>query len=286
MAADPIRNPAAEAGASQPMRDISTPPVAPVEPPHPRRPRDDEPFEAASDVRPLLAVHGGLLTVQRLGTVAYEPTWELQDELANQRHERRIGDQLLLLEHFPVYTLGRGGDPANLLATPERLRRLGAEFIRIDRGGDVTYHGPGQLVAYPIVELRDPLDLRRYVRALEAAIVATVARFGVEAGRVDGLTGVWVSGERKLAAIGVRVRRGVTTHGLALNVNTDLRWFSEMIPCGIPDKEVTSLQRELGRPVEMEAVEEALTEELAGQFGLRVSAGRPGVIGPAGVREQ
>jgi lipoyl(octanoyl) transferase len=286
MAADPMPNLTAEARASQPMRDISTPPLAPVEPPRPRRPRDDEPFEAASDVRPLLAAHGGLLTVQRLGTVAYEPTWELQDELASQRRERRIGDQLLLLEHFPVYTLGRGGDPANLLATPERLRRLGAEFIRIDRGGDVTYHGPGQLVAYPIVELRDPLDLRRYVRALEAAIVATVARFGVDAGRVDGLTGVWVSGERKLAAIGVRVRRGVTTHGLALNVNTDLRWFSEMIPCGIPGKEVTSLQRELGRPVEMEAVEEALTEELASQFGLRVSAGRPGVIGPAGVREQ
>jgi lipoyl(octanoyl) transferase len=286
MAADPIRNPAAEAGASQAMRDISAPPLAPVEPPRPRRPRDDEPFEAASDVRPLLAAHGGLLTVQRLGTVAYEPTWELQDELASQRRERRIGDQLLLLEHFPVYTLGRGGDPANLLATPERLRRLGAEFIRIDRGGDVTYHGPGQLVAYPIVELRDPLDLRRYVRALEAAIVTTVARFGVEAGRVDGLTGTWVSGERKLAAIGVRVRRGVTTHGLALNVNTDLRWFSEMIPCGIPDKEVTSLQRELGGPVEMEAVEEVLTEELASQFGLQVSAGRPGVLGPAGVREQ
>jgi len=286
MAADPIRAPEAEAGASSPMRDISAAPIAPIEQPRLRRPQHNEPFEAASDARPLLVAHGGLLTVERLGTVAYEPTWELQDELANQRRERRIGDRLLLLEHFPVYTLGRGGDPANLLATPERLRSMGAEFIRIDRGGDITYHGPGQLVAYPIVELRDPLDLRRYVRALEAAIIASVARFGVEAGRVDGLTGVWVDGRRKLAAIGVRVRRGVTTHGLALNVNTDLRWFAEMIPCGIADKEVTSLQRELGRRIEMEAVEEALAEELAAQFGLSLSASRPGILGPAGTTEQ
>jgi lipoyl(octanoyl) transferase len=268
------------------MRDISAAPIAPAEQPRLRRPQHNEPFEAASDARPLLVAHGGLLTVERLGQVAYEPTWELQDELANQRRERQIGDRLLLLEHFPVYTLGRGGNPANLLATPERLRSMGAEFVRIDRGGDITYHGPGQLVAYPIVELRDPLDPRRYVRALEAAIIASVARFGVDADRVDGLTGVWVAGDRKLAAIGVRVRRGVTTHGLALNVNTDLRWFAEMIPCGIADKEVTSLQRELGHPIEMEAVEQALAEALAAQFGLRLSAGRPGILGPAGTSEQ
>jgi lipoyl(octanoyl) transferase len=234
----------------------------------------------------VLAAHGGVLTVERLGTVAYEPTWQLQDELAAQRRERRIGDRLLLLEHFPVYTLGRGGDPANLLAGPARLRELGAEFVRIDRGGDITFHGPGQLVAYPIVELRDPLDLRRYVRTLEAAVIATAAAFGVEGGRLDGATGVWVEGRRKLAAIGVRVRRGVTTHGLALNVNTDLRWFAEMIPCGIPDKEVTSLSAELGRPVAMEEVEERLSAELAGHFGLRLGAGLEGVVGPAGVREQ
>jgi lipoate-protein ligase B len=104
------------------------------------------------------------------GTVAYRPTWELQDELAEQRRGRRIGDRLLLLEHFPVYTIGRAGDESNLLATPERLRELGTELVRIDRGGDITFHGPGQIVAYPIVELRDPLDLRRYVRTLEAAI--------------------------------------------------------------------------------------------------------------------
>ena len=189
----------------------------------------------------MLAAHGGLLTVDHLGTVPYRPTWELQDELADQRRGRRIGDRLLLLEHFPVYTIGRGGDAANMLATPERLRQIGTELIRIDRGGDITFHGPGQLVAYPIVELRDPLDLRRYVRILEAAVIGAAATFGVDAAHLDGLPGIWVDGERKLAAIGVRVKRGVTTHGLALNVNTELRWFDEMIPCGIPDKEVTSL---------------------------------------------
>ena len=268
------------------MRDISLPPAMSAAPAPLRRPRRDEPFLPASDARPLLLAHGGLLTVERLGTVAYQPTWELQDELAEQRRGRRIGDRLLLLEHFPVYTIGRGGDEANLLASPERLRQLGAELVKIDRGGDITFHGPGQLVAYPIVELREPLDLRRYVRALEAALIATAARFGVEAGRVEGLVGVWVEEHRKLAAIGVRVRRGVTTHGLALNVNADLRWFDEMIPCGIRDKEVTSLARELGRPVEMEAVEEALAEELARAFGLRLSSGLPGVVGPAGASEQ
>jgi lipoyl(octanoyl) transferase len=267
------------------MRDITRAPGS-TEAPLPARPRRDAPFERASDERPLLAAHGGVLSVDRLGTVAYQPTWELQDELAQQRRERRIGDRLLLLEHFPVYTIGRGGDEANLLASRDRLRELGAEFVRVDRGGDITFHGPGQLVAYPIVELRDPLDLRRYVRTLEAAIVTTAHRFGVSANRVDGLTGVWVEGHRKLAAIGVRVKRGVTTHGLALNVNTDLRWFSEMVPCGIPDKDVTSLARELGHPVEMEAVEATLADELARHLGLRLAEGLPGVVGPAGVAEQ
>jgi lipoyl(octanoyl) transferase len=271
--------------AKTPFRDISAP-QAHAAPERPRRPGRDVPYRPASDDHPLLAAHGGVLTVERLGTVAYGPTWELQDELAEQRRGRRIGDRLLLLEHFPVYTIGRGGDEANLLASPRRLRELGAEFVRIDRGGDITFHGPGQLVAYPIVELRDHLDLRRYVRSLEAAIIAAAGELGVEAGRHDGHTGVWVDGRRKLAAIGVRVKRGVTTHGLALNVNTELRWFAEMIPCGIPDKEVTSLGAELGRPVPMEAAEDALARAIAGHFGLRLAEGMPGVVGPAGVSEQ
>ena len=268
------------------MRDISAAPAATAEARRLRRPAADAAFRPASDEHPLLATHGGLLSVERLGTVAYEPTWQLQDELAAQRRDRRIGDRLLLLEHFPVYTLGRGGDASNLIASPARLRELGAEFVRIDRGGDITFHGPGQLVAYPIVELRDPLDLRRYVRSLQAAIIETAGAFGVEAHAEDGLIGVWVEGRRKLAAIGVRVKRGVTTHGLALNVNTDLRWFGEMIPCGIADREVTSLAAELGHPVDMAAVEDTLADALATAFGLTVAGGRSGPIGPGGSTEQ
>ena len=270
--------------AESPFRDISTP--DPATPTTPQRPDPAAPFRPASDEHPLLLGHGGVLTVDRLGTVAYQPTWELQDELAEQRRGRRIGDRLLLLEHFPVYTLGRGGDESNLLATPERLREIGAELVRVDRGGDITFHGPGQIVAYPIVELKDPLDLRRYVRTLEAAVIDTAARFGVESGHLKGHPGIWVDGERKLAAIGVRVKRGVTTPGLALNVNTDLRWVDEMVPGGIHDKGVTSLARELGHPVPMDEVEDELARQLARHLGLRLADGAAGVIGPGGGREQ
>ena len=267
-----------------PFRDISSP--SDQRPSRPARPDRQAPHRPAADEYPLLVAHGGILTVEHLGTVAYRPAWELQDELADQRRGRRIGDRLLLLEHFPVYTIGRGGDPSNMLASAERLHELKTELIRIDRGGDITYHGPGQLVAYPIVELKDPLDLRRYVRILEASIIATAAAFGVRSDRLDGYPGIWVDGQRKLAAIGVRVKRGVTTHGLALNVNTDLRWFDEMIPCGIPGKGVTSLARELGAPQPMDRVADELARQLAAGFGLRPSEGADGVIGPAGVREQ
>ena len=261
-----------------PFRDISTP-VADATDARLRRPDPNAPHRPASDEHPLLAAHGGMLIVEHLGTVPYRPTWELQDELAEQRRGRRIGDRLLLLEHLPVYTIGRGGDEANLLATPDRLRELGAELVRIDRGGDITFHGPGQVVAYPIVELRDPLDLRRYVRTLEAAVIATAEAFGVVATRLPGHPGIWVDGERKLAAIGVRVRRGVTTHGLALNVTTDLAWFDEVIPCGIPDKGVTSLARELGRPIPMRSVEDELARQLATHLGLRVGGGDALAVG-------
>ncbi|HET9416162.1 MAG TPA: lipoyl(octanoyl) transferase LipB [Candidatus Limnocylindria bacterium] len=268
-----------------PFRDISTPPSS-VHPAKHGRPDPKAPYRPASDEHPLLAAHGGVLTVEHLGTVPYVPTWELQDEIASQRRARRIGDRLLLLEHFPVYTIGRGGNEANLLASPDRLRELGAEFVRIDRGGDITFHGPGQLVAYPIVELKDPLDLRRYVRTLEAAIIDTAARFGVRGDRLAGHPGIWVDSDRKIAAIGVRVKRGVTTHGLALNVNVDTAWFDEMIPCGIPDKGVTSLVRETGATASMDEVADELARQLARHFGLRVGDGAPGIVGPAGGREQ
>ena len=250
------------------MRDIS---IAPPPVPTPPRARTDGAVESGL---PLLLGDGGLLTVEWLGRVPYRPTWELQDELAERRRRREIGDRLLLLEHDPVYTIGRGGDLANMLATPERLAELGTELVRIDRGGDVTFHGPGQLVAYPIVELRDPLDLRRYVRALETAVIGTAAAFGVEADRLDGWPGVWVDGRRKLAAVGVRVKRGITTHGLALNVSTDLTWFAEMIPCGIPHCEVTSLERETGASVAMTAVAGEMAEQLAIAFGVRLPEDR------------
>jgi len=271
--------------ADTPFRDISAPPSAATSAGR-RRPDSSVVDRPATDAHPLLAAHGGILTVEHLGTVSYRPAWELQDELADQRRGRRIGDRLLLLEHFPVYTIGRGGNEANLLASPERMREIGAELILIDRGGDITFHGPGQIVAYPIVELRDPLDLRRYVRTLEAAVIATAATFGVTAGRLDGSPGIWVDGQRKLAAIGVRVKRGVTTHGLALNVNNDLRWFDEMIPCGIPDKEVTSLALELGHPAPMDGVADELARQLAAHLGLKLRDGAAGVLGPAGGREQ
>jgi len=267
------------------FRDISAPPdTTPA--PRARRPDPAAPHRPATADHPLLAAHGGQLTVEHLGTVPYRPTWELQDELAEQRRGRRIGDRLLLLEHFPVYTIGRGGDAANLLATPQRLRELRTELIRIDRGGDITYHGPGQLVAYPIVELRDPLDLRRYVRILEETVIETAARFGVIGERVVGLPGIWVGGDRKLAAIGVRVKRGVTTHGLALNVNNDLRWFDEMVPCGIADKGVTSLARELGHTAPMDEVADELARQIAAHVGLRLASEATTVVGPAGAREQ
>jgi lipoate-protein ligase B len=247
------------------LRDISAPPT--VEAPTRLRHANDP-----ATGLPLLLGDGGVLSVEWLGRVPYRPTWDLQNDLADRRRRREIGDRLLLLEHDPVYTLGRGGDTANLLASPERLAEIGAELVRIDRGGDITFHGPGQLVAYPIVELRDPLDLRRYVRALEAAVIATAAAFRVTADRVEGLPGVWVDGTRKLAAVGVRVRRGVTTHGLALNVSTDLAWFEEMIPCGIPGCQVTSLKRETEGPIEMRAVRAVLARELAAGFGLRLES--------------
>jgi lipoate-protein ligase B len=246
------------------MRDISRAPAQ-----NPAEPVRHRSAEGRGD-RPLLLGHGGQLTVEWLGRLAYRPTWDLQNELADQRRRREIGDRVLLLEHDPVYTIGRGGNEGNLLATPERMAALGAELVRIDRGGDITFHGPGQLVAYPIVELRDPLDLRRYVRSLEEAIIATAAAFGVGAVRVEGLPGVWVEGVRKLAAVGVRVKRGVTTHGLALNVSTDLAWFDEMIPCGIPGCAVTTLERELGQDVSLRTVSGRLATELANGFGLRL----------------
>ena len=198
------------------------------------------------------------LRVVRAGTVPYEEAWDRQRELHAQRVAGEIPDTMLLLEHPSVYTAGRRTEP-------HERPFDGTPVIDVDRGGKITWHGPGQLVGYPIVALPDPVDVVAYVRRLEGALIEVCAGFGVEAGRVEGRSGVWLpadppgSGdraERKVAAIGIRVARGVTMHGFALNCDPDLSFFGNMIPCGIPDAGVTSLSAELGRDVTVdEAIE-------------------------------
>ena len=191
------------------------------------------------------------MQVSWLGRVAYRDAWDLQKRLAAARADGRIGDQLLLLEHPAVLTLGRQADEAHVLATPAELDRRGIEVLRVERGGEVTYHGPGQLVAYPILRLADrDLLLRPYVRALEAALVDTCRAFGVEAGRRDGHPGCWVDADgatpRKIGALGIRVERGVAYHGIALNVEVDLVDFDLIEPCGMPGLTSTSIAAEGG----------------------------------------
>ncbi len=208
------------------------------------------------------------IDVRRLGTVGYQEALDLQKELVEERRAGRIGDTLLLLEHPPVITLGvktRRG-PSHILASAERLAEEGVSVHETGRGGDVTYHGPGQLVGYPILDLKpDRCDVHQYVRGLEDVLIRAVRTFGVEAVRVKGLTGVWVGPpgrEDKLAAIGVRISRWITSHGFALNVGTDLRHFELIVPCGIADRGVTSLSRLVGRDVPMRAVEDAVVEAM------------------------
>jgi lipoyl(octanoyl) transferase len=195
------------------------------------------------------------LTVQRLGRVAYSDALALQEELVEQRTAGRITDTVLLLEHEPaVITLGRGAKEEHVLLSREALALQGVEVHETGRGGDVTYHGPGQLVAYPIVDLKpDRQDVRKYVGALEEVMIRIAASYGITAGRVAGLNGTWV-GNNKLGAVGVRIRRWVTMHGLAINVSTALDAFDLIVPCGIRDRGVTSLERELDRPVPMDEV--------------------------------
>ena len=197
------------------------------------------------------------IEVQRLGRVSYEDGLELQRKLVEQRKAGEIGDQLLLLEHPPVITLGvkTRNDRSHVVASAEELNAEGVEIFETGRGGDVTYHGPGQLVGYPILDLKpDRCDVHRYVRDIEEVMIRTAAAFGVTAGRLPGLTGVWVN-DAKLAAIGVRIARWVTSHGFALNVTTTLRHFDFIVPCGIADHGVTSLQKVLGRAIPMAEVE-------------------------------
>lgn len=206
--------------------------------------------------------------VRELGRAGYAEAFELQRELVERRKRGEIPDQLLFVDHPHVITMGRNGREENLLAPREVLERAGVEFHETNRGGDVTYHGPGQIVGYPIFDLREwKRDVVAYVRALEQVIIDAIAAFGVHGGREPGATGVWVAGA-KVAAIGVHISRWITSHGFALNVTTDLNYFRYIVPCGLT-KPVTSLAA-LGCSASRGEVEKALVREFSNQFGLEV----------------
>lgn len=219
------------------------------------------------------------LTVVDAGTVAYGPALEWQNDLYRRRLAGDVGDTVLLLEHPHVYTLGRRFSAEHLLLGEEALARRGIEVHECDRGGSITYHGPGQLVGYPVLALEDP-DVIAYLRCLEEVLIRTAGGLGVEATRREGLTGVWV-GEAKLASIGVNVTRGVTKHGFALNVTTDLSYFAGMVPCGIPAVVVTSLERLLPAAPPMAAVRESVAGHLAAILGAEVVWATPRDVGLA-----
>jgi len=246
-----------------------------------------------------------MISVLQLGTVDYSTGLRLQQRLVELRKDGRVGDVLLLLEHTPVITLGRNAKAANITASPERLAQRGVEVFECDRGGDVTFHGPGQLVGYPIFDLRSfpsedekrkTLGAVEYVRRLEEVLIRTCADFGVPTKRIKGLTGVWTAGptqglstsgsfasersaslemtegsaqtqEAKIAALGVHISRGVTSHGFALNVNTDLSFFDLIVPCGITSKPVTSLEKETGNAIALQEVAHSVSCNFGVVFG-------------------
>ena len=208
-------------------------------------------------------MYNAALTIQPcalvdLGTVPYQTAWALQRRLVEARHEGVISDVVLLLEHPHTYTIGRRGDENEVLASPEHLASLGATVIEVDRGGLATYHGPGQLVGYPILDLRPrDRDARRYLRDLEAALINALRETGIPAQRVPQKTGVWIA-DRKIASIGVRFSRWISSHGFALNVTTDLSYFSHIVPCGMPAVTMTSVARETSLAQEAGAADMAL----------------------------
>jgi lipoyl(octanoyl) transferase len=221
-----------------------------------------------SSLTPDEAQPGRLIDVRRLGVVTYAEALALQGDLVDARRMGAIGDTLLLLEHPPVITLGARNrvGPDHVLASREELQVLGIEVAEAGRGGDVTYHGPGQLVGYPILDLRpDRCDVHQYVRDLEEVLIHALSAFGVVGRRVSGWSGVWVGPpgrEEKIAAIGVRFSRWITSHGFALNVSTDLRPFGHIVPCGITGRGVTSMERLLGHQTDMAAVQDAVCSSM------------------------
>ena len=223
------------------------------------------------------------IVVCRLGKMEYEPAWELQRQIqesliAAKRSQPPVSRDhvLLLVEHPPVYTLGKSGDEQNLLADEAALAARGASFHRVDRGGDITYHGPGQIVGYPLLDLeRFKTDIHWYLRNLEEMVIRTCRDYGLTADRVDGRTGVWIQGdekgpERKICAMGIRCSRWVTMHGFAFNVNTDLSFFDAIVPCGISDRGVTSLSNELGQVMDEDEAGRRLVSHFQQLFGAEV----------------
>jgi lipoyl(octanoyl) transferase len=228
-----------------------------------------------------------MLQVQHLGLTEYAAAWAYQERLmaeslaikaANRDRPDdsrvRLPNYLLTVEHPHVYTLGKSGKPEHLLLDEAGLAAVGATFLPVNRGGDITYHGPGALVVYPIFDLDQFFtDIHRYLRTLEEAVIQVLAQYGLRAGRISGLTGVWLDWEegapnpRKICAMGVKASRWITMHGLSLNVNTDLSYFGRIVPCGITDKAVTSLAAELGHVVPFDEVRDRLVTALAEQFG-------------------
>lgn len=224
-----------------------------------------------------------------LGLIDHATAWDLQKrlfqetidiKLANRGlpadEQRPTVDHLLFCEHPHVYTLGKSGKQSHLLLNEQGLREKGVQFFPIDRGGDITYHGPGQLVGYPLFDLDHHFtDIHRFLRTLEEAVIGTLEAYGIKAGRIEGHTGVWLDADdpikaRKICAFGIRASRWVTMHGFAFNVNTDLSYFQNIVPCGIADKGVTSLAQELGGPVDMEQVKQRMKLELADLFDVEL----------------
>lgn len=224
-----------------------------------------------------------------LGLIDYKKAWDYQEELFKRTVDIKIANRklpedqqsatpnyLIFCQHPHVYTLGKSGKEEHLLLSGENLNKKGIQYYKINRGGDITYHGPGQLVVYPILDLDNYFtDIHKYLRFLEEAIILTLKEYGIKAGRIDGLTGVWLDHEtmknpRKICAMGVKSSRWVTMHGLAFNVNSDIKYFSHIIPCGIDDKAVTSLNLELGREVDINEVSEKLKNHILDLFEMEV----------------
>ncbi|MDZ7806221.1 MAG: lipoyl(octanoyl) transferase LipB [Gracilimonas sp.] len=218
-----------------------------------------------------------------LGQASYQPVWDLQksvqqrlinEKRAEQKGEFngiRLNDLMLFVEHPHIYTLGKSGSKENLLRSMMELQQLDAEFLKIDRGGDITYHGPGQIVGYPILDLdRHFTDVHKYLRYLEEVMIKVCEDYEIKAHRIDGQTGVWVENE-KICAMGIRCSRWVTMHGFALNVNTDLRYFNNIVPCGIDDKAVTSLQKILGKEIDAEDVKKKVVRHFEEVFEVTIS---------------